>query len=301
MQNDELKFGVIGMSEGNGHPYSWSAIMNGYDTNAMASCPFPVIPEYLVKQQLPDEKIPGVKVTHIWTQEKSVSKHIAMATKIPEIVDDYKQMLNQVDGILLARDDPENHYEMSKPFLEAGLPIYIDKPIANNIEILKKIYSHEKYEGQIFSCSALRFAKEFCLKKEDFDLLGKIFHVNAIVPKSWSKYSAHVIDPVLDMFNLYGEQCSVIGAPLEAQGRVVTVKWERGMTGTFSALGIDNAPILIEIFGENSNKRILFTDTFYAFKRALTLFIDGIREKKIITKRYELESLVDIVERGLLN
>jgi len=24
-----LKLGVIGMSEGNGHPYSWSAIING--------------------------------------------------------------------------------------------------------------------------------------------------------------------------------------------------------------------------------------------------------------------------------
>jgi|GEM_PF-4815020 len=27
-----IHLGVIGMTEGNGHPYSWSAIINGYDS-----------------------------------------------------------------------------------------------------------------------------------------------------------------------------------------------------------------------------------------------------------------------------
>ena len=31
----KLKLGVIGMSEGNGHPYSWSAIFNGFDREEM--------------------------------------------------------------------------------------------------------------------------------------------------------------------------------------------------------------------------------------------------------------------------
>ena len=29
--NKKLSLGLIGVSEGNGHPYSWSAIFNGYD------------------------------------------------------------------------------------------------------------------------------------------------------------------------------------------------------------------------------------------------------------------------------
>ena len=39
-----LKLGVTGLSSGNGHPYSWAAIINGYDKSEMAKCPFPVIP-----------------------------------------------------------------------------------------------------------------------------------------------------------------------------------------------------------------------------------------------------------------
>jgi hypothetical protein len=45
---ESVSLGIIGMSEGNGHPYSWSAIFNGYDRNEMErECPYACIPEYL--------------------------------------------------------------------------------------------------------------------------------------------------------------------------------------------------------------------------------------------------------------
>ena len=52
-----LKLGIIGLSEGNGHPYSWSAIFNGYDSTAMEECGFQAIPRYLEKQQFPKDAI----------------------------------------------------------------------------------------------------------------------------------------------------------------------------------------------------------------------------------------------------
>jgi len=64
-----LRLGVIGLSPGNGHPYSWSAIFNGYNLQAMEECGFPVIPRYLEKQNFPDDGIQSAKVTHIWTQD----------------------------------------------------------------------------------------------------------------------------------------------------------------------------------------------------------------------------------------
>ncbi len=41
---------MLGMVDGNGHPYSWSAIFNGYDKDEMASCPYAGIPKYLNQQ-----------------------------------------------------------------------------------------------------------------------------------------------------------------------------------------------------------------------------------------------------------
>ena len=42
-----LRFGIIGLNEGNGHPYSFSAIFNGYDESRLEECPYAAIRAYL--------------------------------------------------------------------------------------------------------------------------------------------------------------------------------------------------------------------------------------------------------------
>src|SRR5215472_4872506 len=113
-----LRLGMIGLSPGNGHPYSWSAIINGYDRRAMASCPYPAIPRYLGRQRFPAAALAGAAVTHIWTQDGDASEHIARAARIPNIVDRPDAMIGHVDAVLLARDDAENHYEHASAFLQ---------------------------------------------------------------------------------------------------------------------------------------------------------------------------------------
>ncbi len=149
-----IKLGIIGLSDGNGHPYSWTAIFNGYVPEKMEDCGFPVIPRYLEEQKWPEASIPDAEITHIWTQDYSLSRKIAETTYIPNVVSQYADMIAQVDAVLLARDDVETHYEYAAPFLKAGLPIYIDKPIALTLDELDKIYKLEQYPGQIFTCSA---------------------------------------------------------------------------------------------------------------------------------------------------
>jgi len=39
---DDIRIAMVGMVSENGHPYSWSAIINGeYDADAMADCGYP--------------------------------------------------------------------------------------------------------------------------------------------------------------------------------------------------------------------------------------------------------------------
>ena len=72
-----LQLGMMGMSPGNGHPYSWSAIINGdYDEKAMANCGYAGIPVYLAANR-DTLGIEGAQVTHVWTQDQTISMHIA--------------------------------------------------------------------------------------------------------------------------------------------------------------------------------------------------------------------------------
>jgi len=293
-----IKLGIIGLSEGNGHPYSWSAIFNGYNESVMKECPFPVIPEYLSKQNFPEDAIHEGKVTHIWTQNKDLSKHIASAANIEKVVDNYVDMIGEVDAILLARDDYELHYEMSKPFIEAGLPIYIDKPLAIDRKTAEMILSLEKYDGQIFTCSAIAYAKEFSISQKVIESIGQLEYVDACVMKSWDKYAVHIIEPVLKIIGCQGNIKSIHKSK-SLNKNVVTVTWESGLQTTFSSLGNISCPIQIRLFGKNGYKELLFQDTYYAFKKSLQTFIDIIKGKeKPLDKNFILQ-VINIIEKGI--
>ena len=130
-----IRIGMIGMNGGNGHPYSYAAIFNGYDEAAlMKLCPFDLIKEYLPKEHCNQVHIPNARVTHIWTQDKTLSGQIAQVSLIPNIVDNIEDLLTCVDAVILARDDTENHLTMALPFIKVGMPIFIDKQLTSSKE-----------------------------------------------------------------------------------------------------------------------------------------------------------------------
>ena len=81
----EIKLAMLGMVDGNGHPYSWSAIFNGYNKDLMEDCGYPVIPRYLEKQPPETFGIKGAKVTHIWCDDPEDAKKVAKASLVPNI------------------------------------------------------------------------------------------------------------------------------------------------------------------------------------------------------------------------
>jgi predicted dehydrogenase len=286
-----LKLGIIGLSPGNGHPYSWSAICNGYDPAAMENCGFPVIPRYLEKQQFPTDSIAEAKVTHIWAQESSIAKHIAKAALIKNVVEHYTDMIGQVDGVLLARDDAEAHFDLAQPFLDAGIPIYIDKPLALSVPDAKKLIDRQQYPGQLFSCSALRYAKEFSLSEIELAQLGSLRHIHATVPKDWDKYAVHVIEPLLLLVPNRGSvsHTKVIHSP---DSTTLAIEYSSGFHALVSTMGSSSAPLTLRLMGELGWKDLFFQDTYFAFKSALFDFVQGIINKDV---KIETDFMVEVV------
>ena len=293
---EELKLGIIGMSEGNGHPYSWSAIINGYDPIVMEECPFPVIPDYLAKQRFPDDQLDGARVTHIWTQEKVISSHISRACLIPNIVNDFEEMVGNVDAILLARDDAEQHQKFASPFLKNGIPIYLDKPPALTIKELDKLFALAIKSTQIFSCSALRYAKELSLTAEELDNIGPIQHVIGVTPKSWDRYAIHVIDPIISFLQpgqVIDEKSYVDDGSVN-----LSIRWESGYSGLITSTGEASGEIALTYVGKNTSIKKVFKDPFIAFRNALEAFLKGVRMGYSDTPYEHLKNIVELVEMG---
>lgn len=291
-----IKLGIIGLSEGNGHPYSWAAIINGFDQGAMASCPFPVIPDYLSKHCYPDEFIQGARVTHIWTQDPEISKHVAAASKIDHIVQNPEDMIGAVDGILLARDDYQNHSKFAPAFIKAGLPIYIDKPLANTVDDAQNFLDMQKTPEQIFSCSALRYLKELTpVRKRVQDIQS----IRAHTPKSWSLYGIHIIEPVIALLGAdHGAQFTVNAH--EKQGEAISLKISyKNVDLSFTSSGQADSGISYEIFyKDGTHDTIQPIDVFVAFRSALEGFINQINTQTLSIPREETLTCMRIIERG---
>jgi predicted dehydrogenase len=263
----------------------------------MSACPFPAIPAYLGKQRFPRDQLAGAKVTHVWTQDTTTSKHIACAARIPTVTSDYREMLGSVDAILLARDDAENHLEFAAPFLRAGLPVYLDKPAALSVADLDALFAAACSPEQIFSCSALRFAAELQLAPHESSRIGQVRQVVGTVPKSWARYAMHVIDPVVSLLApgkvLRSEEVSA-GARVDLK-----VWWESGCIGVFHATGELQGQIAIGYIGEHAAVTKVFEDSFAAFRGALYCFLEGIRSGQSASPYSHLRAVVELVELGM--
>jgi hypothetical protein len=294
----QLKLGIIGMSDGNGHPYSWSAIFNGYNTKFMKDCPFPVIPEYLSKQNFPNDGLCHLgKVTHIWTQNKMISEHIAAASYINNVVDDKEDMIGKVDAILLARDDAENHVDMAMPFIKAGLPVFIDKPFALSIQDAKTMLNAQTFDQQIFSCSSLRYARELQLSETEKKDLGNIVYVEGSVMKYWETYGIHILEPIMAQLPNRGKLLSVTPVKLDDM-HIVIVKWENCLAN-LKVSGKVPSPLSLTFYGNKVNVKKEFSDSFDCFRTSLKTFIEQINTQTQIISRKETLELVEIIERGI--
>lgn len=294
----KIKLGVIGMSEGNGHPYSWAAIFNGFDKKYMQNCPFSAIPEYLTKQKFPEDFLTTeAEVTHIYTQDKQISEDISKSSKIEQVVNSPEEMIGKIDALLLARDDAENHQYFAQTFLEAGLPVYIDKPLAHAVKQAENLFALQKFDTQIYTCSALRYGQEFRLSEEQREDLGKIVSVQAYTPKSWEKYAIHIIEPVLNLLD-FPELSDFKLNKVKNYHRLSFVANQETIV-SINNLQQAKFPLCIEIIGEKNSTKLIFKDSFNAFKSALQEFINQIKSKENRIARTETLQIIKVIEEGL--
>ena len=101
-----IKTGIIGLfDKGNGHPFSFSSIINGYSEKGYKKSKYLNILRYLKRKKSTDFKIKNVKITHAWTQNPKITQILCKASKIKYPVKNYIDMIDKIDALIIARDD----------------------------------------------------------------------------------------------------------------------------------------------------------------------------------------------------
>ena len=282
-----IKLGMVGMSEGNGHPYSWGAIINGYDREAMAACPFPVIPQYLSERPETDFGIGDARVTHIWTQDGKISEDIARASKIESVSGRLEDMIPEIDALLLARDDGENHLKMAAPFLDKGIPVFIDKPLADNRLDLEAFRERFRKGQPFLSSSCFRYCKELkALAGEGFT------YATAFSPKYWRTYGIHLLEGLRTVMGGGFKAVRDVGTDGRAQ---VQLRWNDGREALLEVIEGVAGPIVFQFHRADRWVRVDSFDTFSMFKAQLADFVSFVETGKPPFPMEETFELVSVV------
>ena len=286
-----LRLAMLGMIEGNGHPYSWSAIVNGYDTEAMARCPFPVIPRYLGAQPRESVRVPGVQVTHLWTDNPADAPPVAAASLIPHVVAQPADVIGQVDAVLIATDDGFDHVRRAEPFVRAGLPVFVDKPLALTVADLKTFIGWQKKGARLQSSSGLRYAPELDSLLKDTGV-GELRWIAATCCKTWERYGIHLLEPVYRLLGPGFESVRLEASP----GNKTEVAHLLHRSGAQLTLPImydgGAAHGLLTLCGTGGAHTLRFTDTYTAFRRQMLSFIDFVRTG---TSQYPFTETIELM------
>ena len=266
------------MSPGNAHPYSWSAIVNGFfDGEEITNIGYPGVTDYLKANQ-DTLGIAGARITHVWTQDRAISESIAKAAQVEHITDTLEEMIGQVDAVILARDDSENHVKMAAPFLEADIPIFIDKPLAASYEDLR-YFSEQHAQGKfIMSCSSMRYAGECRAVRMNWGNLGKIELVTAVGKKDWLKYGVHMLEALFTLLD--DPRPTSVQHVGEDKKDIVCIEFENGIKATVHLFMDIALTFQISVFGQQGWELIELKNYYAMFKENLIEFVHSVQEGK---------------------
>ena len=295
-----IRLAMLGSTPGNGHPYSWSAMFNGYNREVMTrECPFAGIPVYLNKQPVETLTIPGAKVTHICCVGEGgfTAEHVAKCSLIPHVVEKPTDVIGHVDAVVIATDIGGEHVTRARPFIEAGLPVFIDKPLTDNAPDLATFKAWVAAGKPIMSSSSMRYTKEFMPYRISTKELGDLRFVSITTPKSWETYGIHALEgiyPILGPGFISARNTGTIDRNIvhlkHACGADVIVVASADMYGSFGCL---------QLCGTAGKVQLSSGDTFYSFKTQLEAFIGYLRTGVYPYPFSETVELMQLVIAGI--
>lgn len=274
---NNIRLAMVGMVAGNGHPYSWSAIINGtYDAAVMAECGYPVIPQYLGAQSPEALGIPGAKVTHVWCDDPADAEKVSRATHIPHIVATPEAVIGQVDAVIIPTDIGAEHVARAKVFIDAGLPVFIDKPLTDNSNDLRHFLQWKKNGKHFLSSSCMRYADEFSLLRKNIDEVGELRLITVTMAKSWERYGIHALEAVYPFLPTGGYESVTHSG--DARSNIMQLRHSSGVDVVLCVIeDLYGAFGHVNVYGTKGASAAVFTDTFSAFKQQLEAYIRYLR------------------------
>jgi hypothetical protein len=174
------------------------------------------------------------------------------------LVDRPADLIGKCDVVLIEAVDGSVHYERARPFLEAGVPCFVDKPFTCSVADARKLVDlAAKKKLPLFSSSSLRFAPELVGYISELKA-GKVLGAVAYGPASQHErnpglfhYGIHAVEV---LYTLMGPGCSSVTCTSDKSVDVVTGHWKDGRVATVRGTRSGASAYGVLVFAEKSTQ-----------------------------------------------
>lgn len=252
-------------------PYNrYEFLKGGGQLDIMESASVPVIP------------FTNTQIEWIWDPDKEKAEQFAIAFGC-KVAENLMMVAENVDGIFIAdtSGDGSDHADIAIPFLENGIPVCIDKPLANSTANAKKIIEAAQKSGTpVFSSSLIYYTKAVEeLKAED---LGDIKSVIATGGGSTENFvvSIHTFAALQGFMGAGIISAKIVNTPKE-NDEVIRYLYEDGRIGIIQMNGVA-AEFRLDVYGTKgiASRENPMLDFRYGAIKAAQAFVKMLETKE---------------------
>jgi virulence factor len=221
------------------------------------------------------------------------------------IVERPEGLIGRVDAVMVTSADGNVHRDLVGPFVEAGLPLFVDKPFACSRADAAAMVEAARARGvALTSASALRYCPELLDVRARSAELGPVVGVDAYTPgplhprnPGLFHYGVHGVEMV---YALMGTGCRSVRTVFEEGGEVAVGRWADGRLGTVRATRRGSYALGFTCFAERAVVPAL-ADSKRLYSDMLRVAVEMFRTGRWPLTPEELTEPVAFMEAALLS
>lgn len=158
------------------------------------------------------EEFSDVEVVGVYSHEREAAEKLNEQFGVP-VMDNYDDAVGKVDGVVITARHGDRHLMYAKPYIESGVPMFIDKPVTvkeeDTVELVELL---KKNNIQVTGGSCLKYDPFVLALKRDRECnaMGKV--LGGMVRAPYNKeneyggfffYSQHLVEMVCEIFGRF--------------------------------------------------------------------------------------------------
>jgi len=219
------------------------------------------------------DPVGDARVVVVFDDDRKMAADFAHKYSIQSVAKDPEDLIGRIDGALVLYPYfavADNHVKHGRPLLEAGIPTFLDKPLATSFEAAADIIDiAKKGKGPLMSCSALRYSAELEKIQQRLPELGELKGGFFSGPNDLLDYGIHLIET---MHTVMGSGVDHVYCECGTSVDVGTVIYEDGKSALLQLIKGSHGPFHLVVSGEKGRAETDISDPVF-YRRMLKAFL----------------------------